>query len=110
MPTISRPSRYSSHRLTPPNSQSVFISTYSLFDASGLSAGEAILAPRRSALRAFLRSSATGIAASVAWLLFGLSCLLWNDVGDWSRTPLLGFGALVVAAGIVLATLGAAYI
>ena len=81
------------------------MSTYSLFDASGLSAGEAILAPRRSALRAFLRSSATGIAASVAWLLFGLSCLLWTDLGDWSRTPLLAIGAFVIAAVIALATL-----
>ena len=86
------------------------MSTYSLSDASGLAAGEATSARRRHALRAFLRTSGTGIAASVAWLLFGLSCLLWTDLGDWSRTPLLGFGALVVAAAIVLATLSADYI
>jgi len=86
------------------------MSTYSLSDASGLSAGQAIPAPRRYTLRAFLRTSGTGIAASVAWLLFGLSCLLWTDLGDWSRTPLLGFGALVIAAVIILATLSADYI
>ena len=86
------------------------MSTYSLSDASGLAAGEATSARPLHALRAFLRTSITGIAASVAWLLFGLSCPLWNDVGDWSRTPLLGFGALVVAAAIVLATLSADYI
>ena len=86
------------------------MSTYSLSDASGLGTGKAISATRRYSLRAFLRASSAGIAASVAWLLFGLSCLLWSDLGDWSRTPLLGIAALATAAVIILATLGADYI
>jgi NitT/TauT family transport system permease protein len=86
------------------------MSTYSLSDTSGLSAGNAISAPRSHSFHAFLRTSGPGIAASAAWLLFGLSCLLWSDLGDWSRTPLLGVGALVAAAVIILATLSAGYI
>jgi sulfonate transport system permease protein len=86
------------------------MSTYSLSETSSLGAGNAVSAPRRHALRAFFRSSGAGIAASAAWLLFGLSCLLWNDLGDWPRTLLLGIGALVAAAAIILATLSADYI
>jgi NitT/TauT family transport system permease protein len=86
------------------------MSTYSLSDASAAGASGAIAAARRRLILPFLRTSGAGIAASVAWLLFGLSCLLWSDIGDWSRTPLLGAGALVVAAVIIVATLGGNYI
>src|SRR6202000_514771 len=110
MLTISRRSRCSSQRPTPPNSQSVSMSTYSLSDASGLDAGELSSTPRGRLLRAFLQASAIGVAASAAWLSFGPSCLLWTDVGDWARTSWLGIGALVVAAVIFLATLGADHI
>jgi NitT/TauT family transport system permease protein len=86
------------------------MSTYSLSDAAALDAGELSPAPRGRLLRAFLQASAIGVAASAAWVSFGLSCLLWSDVGDWARTSWLGTGALVVAAAIFFATLGADYI
>jgi NitT/TauT family transport system permease protein len=80
------------------------MSTYSLSDTFGVAAA------RPNTVRAFLENAATGIGASLAWLAFGLSCLLWSDLGDWSRTSALGLGAIVVAAAIALATLGAEYI
>ena len=79
------------------------MSTYSLSDTFGVAAG------RPHTVRAFLENAATGLGASLAWLAFGLSCLLWNDLGDWSRTSSLGIGAIVVAAAIALATLSADY-
>ena len=44
----------------------------------------------------------TGVVASVAWTVFGLSCLWWEDLGDWSRTHELAISAFVIA-GIILA-------
>ncbi|HEX9213409.1 MAG TPA: ABC transporter permease, partial [Bradyrhizobium sp.] len=68
------------------------MSTYSLSD--GLASG----APRvsRAPLLAWVRESGVGILASFAWIAFGLSCLLWEDVGDWSRTHSLGIAAFIV--------------
>ena len=79
------------------------MSTYSLPDTFGVAAG------RPQTIRAFLENSATGLGASLAWLAFGLSCLSWSDLGDWSRTSSLGIGAIVAAAAIALATLSADY-
>jgi NitT/TauT family transport system permease protein len=54
---------------------------------------------------AFL-ASGTGVFASVAWVGFGLSCLLWEDLGDWSRTHALAIAAFVIAGVIIAATAG----
>jgi NitT/TauT family transport system permease protein len=80
------------------------MSTYSLSDADSAVAG-----PRAPAFqsREWLRSAGVGLAAGIAWTAFGLSCLLWDDVGDWSRTQQLGVGAFVIAAIAVIGTLGA---
>ena len=47
-----------------------------------------------------------GLLAGVAWAGFGLSCLMWQDLGDWSRTRQLAIAAFVIAAGIVATSLG----
>jgi len=83
------------------------MSTYSLSDAG---VGAASAGSQGWALRDFGRSSGTGVAAGFAWIAFGLSCLLWEDVGDWARTHSLGIGAFVVAATILLGTLSADYL
>jgi NitT/TauT family transport system permease protein len=46
-----------------------------------------------------------GLFASVAWVGFGLSCLLWEDLGDWSRTHGLAVSAFIIAGVIFAATL-----
>ena len=61
------------------------MSTFSLSDTTGVGAGRTASASRAAALRAFLRECGAGVAASLAWLAFGLSCLLWSDIGDWSE-------------------------
>ena len=48
-----------------------------------------------------------GVAASVAWAAFGLSCLWWNDIGDWPRTHALGLAGLVIAALVLCGVLAA---
>lgn len=83
------------------------MSTYSLSD--GLASG----APRLSRapwLTSWVRDSGAGILASVAWIAFGLSCLWWEDVGDWSRTHSLGIAAFVIAAIALFGTVGADYL
>jgi len=82
------------------------MSTFSLSETTDVGARPA--ASR--ALRDVLRTSGAGVAASLAFTSFGLSCLLWSDLGDWSRTPALGIGALVVAAATFLTTLCAEYL
>jgi NitT/TauT family transport system permease protein len=47
------------------------------------------------------------VLASLAWVGFGLSCLWWDDLGDWSRTHGLAVTAFVISGGILLATLSA---
>ncbi len=49
--------------------------------------------------------NAPGALASLAWAGFGLSCLLWQDLGDWSRTHEVAIAAFVVAGGILIAAL-----
>lgn len=83
------------------------MSTYSLSD--GLASG----APRLSRapwLAGWLRDSGVGVLASVVWIAFGLSCLWWEDVGDWSRTHSLGIAAIIVAAVALVGTVGADYL
>jgi NitT/TauT family transport system permease protein len=82
------------------------MSTFSLSETAAAGAGPT----GRQALTDWIRGSGTGVAAGAAWIAFGLSCLLWNDVGDWSRTLSLGIGAFVVAAFVLLGTLSAEYL
>jgi NitT/TauT family transport system permease protein len=83
------------------------MSTYSLSDAAPVG-GERPAGP--TPLGDLLRLSGAGIAASASWIAFGLSCLLWDDVGDWSRTAAVGVGAFVVAGIALIGTLSAGYI
>jgi NitT/TauT family transport system permease protein len=56
------------------------------------------------------RESSVGIAAGIAWAGFGLSCLWWTDVGDWSRTEGVAFAGFAVAATALVATAGAPWL
>jgi NitT/TauT family transport system permease protein len=49
--------------------------------------------------------NASGALAALAWTGFGLSCLLWQDLGDWSRTHDVAIASFVFAGGILTATL-----
>jgi NitT/TauT family transport system permease protein len=49
--------------------------------------------------------NASGALASLAWAGFGASCLLWQDLGDWSRTYEVAIAAFVVAGAILIAAL-----
>ena len=84
------------------------MSTYSLSDAIAANAGGS--ASRSRELRDWLGISGPGIAASIAWTAFGLSCLLWTDLGDWSRTSSLGIAAFVVAAVAFFGTVSADFL
>jgi NitT/TauT family transport system permease protein len=65
----------------------------------------AVLAGRPLSFRSSFSDNAPGVFASLAWVGFGLSCLLWEDLGDWSRTHELAIAAFVIAGGILLASL-----
>jgi NitT/TauT family transport system permease protein len=49
--------------------------------------------------------NASGVLASLAWVGFGSSCLLWPDLGDWSRTHEVAIAAFVIGGGILIAAL-----
>ena len=69
------------------------MSTYSASKAVALpqSAEEgAAFAGRPLSLPASFPAGGTGVFASLAWVGFGVSCLWWEDLGDWSRTHELG--------------------
>ena len=80
------------------------MSTYSAFD------GVAVERSRGASIGDWLKSSGTGLAAAIAWVAFGLSCLWWPDIGDWSRTYALGIAAFVVAAFALFGTLSADFL
>ena len=65
---------------------------------------------RAEAIGDWLKGSGIGVAAAVAWIAFGLSCLWWPDLGDWSRTYALGIAAFVVAAFALFGTLSADFL
>lgn len=81
------------------------MSTYSLSDGLPSSAPRTAREPGLN-----WKESGAGLAASLAWIGFGLSCLWWEDVGDWSRTHSLGIAALVIAAFVLFGTVGADYL
>jgi len=83
------------------------MSTYSASKAVALaqSAEEgAAIAGQPLSLPVSLSSGGTGVFASLAWVGFGVSCLWWQDIGDWSRTHQLAAAAFVMSGGIFLAT------
>ncbi|MCP4617423.1 MAG: ABC transporter permease subunit [Bradyrhizobium sp.] len=84
------------------------MSTFSLSDDVAAS-GALAQSPRRDLAR-WLQASGPGIAAAVAWCAFGVSCLWWPDLGDWSRTPALGIAGFVIASLALFGTLGADFL
>src|SRR6195256_4648697 len=83
------------------------MSTYSASETAALpqSVEEgAAFAGRPLSLPASLLANRTGVFASLAWIGFGLSCLRWEDLGDWSRTHELAIAAFIIAGGILAAT------
>src|SRR5450631_3189912 len=64
----------------------------------------AAFAGRPLSLPTWFLASGTAVSATAAWIGFGLSCLLWEDLGDWSRTHALAIAAFVIAGGILAAT------
>jgi NitT/TauT family transport system permease protein len=89
------------------------MSTYSVSKAVALpqSAEEgAAFAGRALSLPRILLASGTGIFASLAWVAFGLSCLLWEDLGDWSRTHELAVAAFIIAGVIFAGTAGSKWL
>ena len=87
------------------------MSTYSVSETGALvqsaEEGAALAAPPLSlpSLASSLLTSGPAIFASLAWTGFGLSCLWWEDLGDWSRTHGLAVSAFIVAGVIFAATL-----
>ena len=88
------------------------MSTYSVSETGALvqsaEEGAALAAPPLSlpSLASSLLTSGPAIFASLAWTGFGLSCLWWEDLGDWSRTHELAVAAFIIAGVILAATLG----
>ncbi|MBK3666429.1 ABC transporter permease subunit [Bradyrhizobium diazoefficiens] len=82
------------------------MSTYSLSDGLPSRAPRSAREPGLN----WLKESGAGLTASLTWVGFGLSCLWWEDVGDWSRTHSLGIAALVIAAFVLFGTVGADYL
>ncbi|WP_315757869.1 MULTISPECIES: ABC transporter permease [unclassified Bradyrhizobium] len=76
----------------------------STFSLSDVAAGELA---RSSLLADKLREVVPGIAAAFAWAAFGASCLIREDVGDWSRTTDLAIAGFVIAAILLVASLAA---
>jgi NitT/TauT family transport system permease protein len=82
------------------------MSTYSASKAVALpqSAEEgAAFAGRPFSLPTSFLANGTGVFASLTWVGFGLSCLLWEDLSDWSRTHALAVAAFIIAGGIIAA-------
>ena len=86
------------------------MSTYSASKAVALpqSVEEGVaLAGRPLSLPASFVASGTSLLASLAWAGFGISCLAWEDLGDWPRTQAVAIAAFIVAGAILAATGGA---
>jgi len=86
------------------------MSTFSLSDELAASGRRSGSPARGRDLASWLRTSGTGVAAAVAWLAFGVSCLWWVDLGDWPRTASLGVAGIVIAALALFGTLGADFL
>jgi NitT/TauT family transport system permease protein len=89
------------------------MSIYSVPEAAGVPqsveegaafAGRSLSLPTLS-ISSLISANGTGAVAGLAWVLFGLSCLRWEDLGDWSRTHEVAISAFIIAGIIVAATL-----
>jgi NitT/TauT family transport system permease protein len=49
-------------------------------------------------------SGGIGVFASLAWVGFGVACLWWPDIGDWSRTTELAVAAFILSGAIFVIT------
>jgi NitT/TauT family transport system permease protein len=56
-------------------------------------------------LPASLAKNPVGVLASLAWIGFGLSCLRWPDLGDWSRTHEVAIAAFIIGGAVFVAAL-----
>ena len=75
------------------------MSTYSASKAVALaqSAEEgAAIAAQPLSLRGFLSVGRHRRVRKPGWVGFGVSCLWWPDIGDWSRTHQLAAAAFVI--------------
>src|ERR1700744_3013376 len=52
-----------------------------------------------------LAKNPSAILASLAWVGFGASSLLWPDLGDWARTSEVAIASFVIAGAIFVAAL-----
>ena len=52
-----------------------------------------------------LARNPSGVLASLAWAGFGLCCLWWQDLGDWSRTHDVAIAAFVIGGAILVTAL-----
>jgi NitT/TauT family transport system permease protein len=84
------------------------MSTYSLSD--GIAADAAPTRSRSLNLLDWLRLSGPGVTTATIWVAFGLSCLLWDDLGDWSRTRSLAIAAFIIAALAFVGTLSGQFL
>jgi NitT/TauT family transport system permease protein len=82
------------------------VSTFSLSDAGGVAPVPAQVARFPDRIKAF----GPGALAAAAWIAFGLSCLIWEDVGDWSRTHAVAEGAFAIAIVILAGTIGSEHL
>jgi NitT/TauT family transport system permease protein len=85
------------------------MSTYSAYDTavSGtVSPANIRLTSRSLYVSPRARAVSVGLVAALAWIVFGLSCLWWEDRADWSRTHALALAAFAIAGGIVVVTVG----
>ena len=83
------------------------MSTYSVSKAVAIaqSAEEgAALSGRPLSLPISFPSGGIGVFASLAWVGFGVACLWWPDIGDWSRTRELAVAAFVLSGAIFVMT------
>ena len=90
------------------NSRRRSMSTYSVSDAISVEGSRA--SSSRGSDRRLAEKLRIGVAAPLPGSSFGLSCLWWPDLGDWSRTYALGIAAFVVAAVALFGTLSADFL
>jgi NitT/TauT family transport system permease protein len=85
------------------------MSTYSVSKAVALpqsvEEGAAFANPALS-LPVSLRKGSPGIAAGAAWFAFGISALARPDLGDWSQTQNLAYGAFAIGLIVAILSVG----
>lgn len=66
----------------------------------------AALAGHEFSLPAFALLNLTGLAAGIAWFAFGASALGWPDVGDWTQTQNVAYGAFTIGVIVAILSIG----